>query len=134
MSTDRVLLLIQTSLALLLVVVMVVLLLLPRGGMTGGAGARVVGADPERAAGGSLTLSADRITADLVSRPELIPYSGVLGGKMGFYDEDAIHVLSEDYVYAEFTDGHVQGSMVLEYEVDARERIRWRVLSATLDR
>jgi hypothetical protein len=75
-----------------------------------------------------------RIIKDLLSKPELIPFEGRLGGSMGFYQEDNVYILSDSYVFARFTDGHVQGSMVLEYEMRPGNAISWRVLDATLDR
>lgn len=75
-----------------------------------------------------------RIIRDLLSKPELIPFDGRLGGSMGFYEEDNVYILSDSYVFARFTDGHVQGSMVLEYEMRPGNAISWRVLDATLDR
>lgn len=94
----------------------------------------VLGADPAAAPGPEEAVSAKRVAEALQSRPDLIPYEPVLGGSMGFYDAEEIHVLSDDYVFARFTDGHVQGAMVLEYQLNSSGSIRWRVLSATLDR
>ncbi len=72
------------------------------------------------------------VARDLLSRPELIPYEGTLGGTMGFYSEENIEVLNEHWVFARFEDGHVQGSMVLEYSVGNNGELRWTVLAAEL--
>jgi hypothetical protein len=69
---------------------------------------------------------------DLHAHPELIPFEGVLGGTMGFV-EDRIAVLSRQWVYAEFEDGHIGGSCLLSYEVKSGGGISWNVLSAVLE-
>lgn len=58
------------------------------------------------------------IKSDLMSKPELIPYEGVLGGTMGFYSEDEILILPGGWVYAIFEDGHINGAVILTYTVD----------------
>lgn len=79
-----------------------------------------------------LPIDAERLKEDLRERPELIPFDGELGGTMGFYDPQAIRVLSERWVYARFDDGHVQGEMLLEYTVGEDADIEWEVLEARL--
>lgn len=103
---------------------------------TSSAGADMAPATEEGSATdeGPLFVSARTVKASLQSRPDLIPYEGELGGTMGFYNDEAVEVLSDEYVFARFSDGHVQGAMVLEYEVLSPGEIRWEVLSATLDR
>jgi len=62
--------------------------------------------------------------------PELIPFKPVLGGRM-FYDE--IDVLQTPFVFANFEDGHINGSMLLECQVEQGPRIHWQRLWARLD-
>lgn len=76
---------------------------------------------------------ADPVTdlkADLTSHPEIIPYEGVLGGRMAFYDKDAIVFLPGSYVYAPADDGHYEVHALLRYEVSPGGKIRWRLLEA----
>jgi len=72
--------------------------------------------DPER-----------ELVADLRSRPELIPFDGVLGGTMGFYNAKSIFLLPHNHVFAYYSDGHLAGHMLLRYEVE-NGRIDWTVL------
>ena len=72
------------------------------------------------------------IKADLMKHPELIPYEGVLGGRMGFYSENNIRII-HDRVFASFDDGHIGGYMVLLYKVSSGGKISWKVLYSYLD-
>ena len=74
-----------------------------------------------------------RLVRDLASHPELIPFPGVLGGTMGFYDSTQIPVLNDRWVYAYFEDGHISGYGLFEYSVASNGRIRWKRVSAYLD-
>jgi hypothetical protein len=67
---------------------------------------------------------------DLIKRNDLIPYTGVLGGTMGFYDENSIHVLNYKWIYAYFEDGHIGGEMLLEYNILEDGKINWKVIDA----
>jgi len=71
------------------------------------------------------------IINDLVKHNELIPYKGVLGGKMGFYFEDKIYVLSDKWVFAYFEDGHISGYMLLNYSID-NNNISWKAIDSYL--
>jgi hypothetical protein len=73
------------------------------------------------------------LIVDLMQHRELIPYAGVMGGTMGFYSQNDVHILSSRWVLASFEDGHISGHMLLEYKVDLGGNIHWRVLSAYLD-
>ncbi|MFA5393552.1 MAG: hypothetical protein WC081_05960 [Candidatus Ratteibacteria bacterium] len=73
------------------------------------------------------------IVADLIKHSELIPYQGTLGGKMGFYSEKDIYVLSTKLVRASFEDGHTGGWMLLEYQVMDKNKISWKVLESYLE-
>ncbi len=73
------------------------------------------------------------IIADLMKHKELIPYEGILGGTMGFYDERCIHILTPKWVLACFDDGHMVGHMLLEYRVSDNGRIFWKVIDSYLD-
>ena len=70
------------------------------------------------------------IKASLQEKKELIPYEGVMGGTMDFYD---IHVLTSRWVLAYVEDGHVGGHMLLEYDVSQTGEISWEFVRAHLD-
>lgn len=72
-----------------------------------------------------------QLLADLAERPELIPHAGVLGGSMHFVPEES-RVLNRRWVWAVFEDGHVRGSMLLEYALEDG-RIDWTPLRSALD-
>jgi hypothetical protein len=73
------------------------------------------------------------IITDLTKHNELIPYRGALGGKMGFYYEKDIYVVSTKLVRASFDDGHIGGWMLLEYQVTDKGKISWKVLESYLE-
>lgn len=73
------------------------------------------------------------ITEDLLKRSDLIPHEGVLGGTMAFYAPENIHILSPNWVFAYFEDGHVRGEILLEYTVDDNGNISWNVIKSHLD-
>jgi hypothetical protein len=66
----------------------------------------------------------------LNAHPELIPFDPVLGGTMFF---DDIAVLQYPFVFAGFEDGHIDGSMLLEYDIVSDRPIRWKRLWARLN-
>jgi len=73
------------------------------------------------------------LMTDLRNHRELIPYKGVLGGTMNFYQKDDIHILTSKWVFASFDDGHIGGYMLLEYTVSNAGKISWRVIDSYLD-
>jgi hypothetical protein len=73
------------------------------------------------------------LKADLTSHPEIVPYEGVLGGRMAFYDKDAIVFLPGGYVYAPADDGHYEVHALLRYEVSQGGKIRWKLIEAQKD-
>ncbi|MDF2892355.1 MAG: hypothetical protein K0R80_2722 [Clostridia bacterium] len=72
------------------------------------------------------------LTEDLMKRNDLIPYKGVLGGTMGFYFEDHIHIISSEWAAAYFEDGHQNGIMLLKYNIQKDGKIRWYVIDSLL--
>lgn len=73
------------------------------------------------------------LRADLSKQGKLIPFPPVLGGKMGFYDRDAIRILNRRWAIAAFDDGHISGQALLKYEVKAGGQISWRIIEAIMD-
>jgi hypothetical protein len=68
-----------------------------------------------------------------VKDPELIPFPGVLGGTMGFYEPKRIRVLPRNRVLAPFEDGHIEGELLLHYRVDRDGAIHWQVLKSLVN-
>lgn len=60
----------------------------------------------------------------------LIPFPPVLGGTMRVVEA---RVLNDHWVLTGFEDGHVAGTMLLEYRVTSGGGIAWRRLAAYLD-
>ncbi len=69
---------------------------------------------------------------DLVAGPGIIGSPAVLGGTMGFYFRDGIHILNKRWVFAYFEDGHLAGAMLLLYEIDDDGGISWEVLDEVI--
>jgi hypothetical protein len=69
---------------------------------------------------------------DLMNHPELIPYEGTRGGRMLFL-RSQITLLSPQWVFARFEDGHIGGQCFLEYRVRPGGVIEWEVVRAHLD-
>lgn len=73
---------------------------------------------------------AKEIIEDLRVRPDLIPFSGVLGGTMAFRE---FRVLSSNRVLAMFDDGHIGGWALLGFEAKERGKIEWKLVYATIE-
>jgi len=80
---------------------------------------------------GPLVINKDKIIADLLKHPELIPYEPVLGGEMGFFKENT-KVLSDRWVFAYFEDGHIYGYMLLGYSIE-NGIIKWEVIDSYVE-
>ncbi|HEY4553375.1 MAG TPA: hypothetical protein VIG80_09290 [Bacillaceae bacterium] len=70
--------------------------------------------------------------AELMKQTDLIPYEGILGGTMGFREENIL-VLSDKYVYAMIDDGHYMGYMLLTYEIKNGKVAKWTVTETGLN-
>ncbi|WP_424494064.1 hypothetical protein [Salinimicrobium sp. GXAS 041] len=55
------------------------------------------------------------IVSELRNRPEVIPLDPVLGGTMKFR---RVMLLSNEWIYAEYDDGHVQGMALYSYSLN----------------
>jgi len=73
-----------------------------------------------------------QLRESLMTRADLIPFPGVLGGTMEIKD-DSIVLLEPPYAFARFDDGHVGGSMLLQYSVLPGGRVDWKRLWASLE-
>jgi len=69
------------------------------------------------------------IIDDLIKHSELIPYKGILGGTMEFYDRE-IWILNNKWVFAYFEDGHVMGYLLLEYSISDDGKIEWKRIAS----
>lgn len=69
----------------------------------------------------------EELRNDLMKADVKIKRKGVLGGTMGFYMPEAIHILNEQWVMAYFEDGHVAGALFLKYDIN-EGIINWEVL------
>jgi len=65
------------------------------------------------------------ITEDLMKRKDLIPEKAVLGGVMKI---ENVALLSPDYAYATFSDGHILGHMILKFYISKEGNIDWQLL------
>ena len=74
---------------------------------------------------------ARQLGEDLVRHPELIPFPGEVGGSMAF--RQPVRVLSSRWVMANFDDGHVGGSAILEFEVLKDGHLGWKMRASHLD-
>lgn len=68
------------------------------------------------------------IESNLLNHSDLIPYEGILGGMMHFH-EGGIHVVTDQWVVASFGDGHMEGYMILSYDLNG-EKITWKVIDS----
>ena len=72
-----------------------------------------------------------QLKVDLTNRDDLIPVEGVLGGTMRIYSTDQIRILPGRFVFAVFEDGHVQGNLILQYEVK-NGQISWEIIESSV--
>lgn len=73
----------------------------------------------------------NQLKQDLINRIDLIPVEGVFGGTMRIYSPEQIRILPGRYVYAVFEDGHIQGNLILQYEVK-ESQISWKIIDSSL--
>ncbi|TKC19803.1 hypothetical protein [Robertmurraya kyonggiensis] len=73
----------------------------------------------------------DDIKEDLIRHEDIIPYKGVLGGEMHFLNDEII-VLSHEWVFAPFDDGHTGGYLLLNFEIEGGKVTQWKVLDSYL--
>ena len=67
---------------------------------------------------------------DLLSRKDLLPWEGVVGGTMRIPGKSDIWFLGPSWCMAYIEDGHIGGYMLLSYEITGPGRIRWKLLDA----
>lgn len=67
---------------------------------------------------------------DLMSKPEVIRVPGVHGGTMRIFSESDIRILNDQWVYAQFDDGHIQGAGLFSHSRGQDGRITWTMLES----
>ncbi len=67
------------------------------------------------------------ITSELKDRPEEIPLDPVLGGTMEFR---RIVLLSEEWIYAEYDDGHIMGSAIYRYTLHPKGSLTFELVTS----
>lgn len=68
---------------------------------------------------------------DLFKRTDLINLDGIMGGTMRIHNREDIIILNRKWAYALMEDGHIQGAMLLEYEVE-NGTIKWQIHTSRL--
>ncbi|QBN17331.1 hypothetical protein [Flavobacterium nackdongense] len=67
------------------------------------------------------------IENSLRERPELIPLNPILGGNMVF---DKIQILGEEWIIADYSDGHVQGKAIYSYKVNNDAKVEFLIMNS----
>ncbi len=69
------------------------------------------------------------VVDDLLSRWDLVPWEGVLGGTMKIHRGRDVWFLGPSWCLAYVEDGHIGGYMLLSYEIEGAE-VEWKLLDA----
>ena len=70
------------------------------------------------------------IDSSLRSDPGLIPIEGTLGGTMHF---GRVQLLSDQWLIADYDDGHVRGLAIYRFEVDSNKRVQFEIIRSMVD-
>lgn len=68
----------------------------------------------------------------MIKRRDLIPNKDKAKGTFNFNDQ-AITILNDKWVFAQYEDGYFVGDMLLEYSLINKEKINWKILSHRID-
>jgi hypothetical protein len=68
------------------------------------------------------------IKNSLREKPELIPLKPTLGGKMEFGN---FKILSDEWIIADYNDGHVEGKTIYSYKLDKNNKLEFKILNTT---
>ncbi|MEC5424743.1 bZIP transcription factor [Virgibacillus sp. C22-A2] len=71
------------------------------------------------------------IKDNLIENKNIIEHDGILGGEMHFR-KDEIQVLSHEWVFAPYDDGHNGGFVLLNYTIENGEISRWEIYDSYL--
>lgn len=69
---------------------------------------------------------------NLLVNAEMIPFEGVAGGTMSFYNPKQIYILNDHWAVAYFEDGHIGGHALLKFNVIDQDSIEWTLMDAYL--
>ncbi|HRV71481.1 MAG TPA: hypothetical protein P5541_05550 [Thermovirgaceae bacterium] len=75
------------------------------------------------------------LTESILSRDDLIPWEGVLGGTMRIYDPSSVWFLGPNWCLAWAEDGHIGGYMLLRFETGTEDKEPfWRLIDSEMPR
>jgi hypothetical protein len=77
----------------------------------------------------SVTNPREHVLEDLLSRRDLLPWEGVLGGTMKIHRKQDVWFLGPSWCMAYVEDGHIGGYMLLSYKI-RKSGIAWNLLDA----
>ena len=63
----------------------------------------------------------------LRKRTDLIPFEAVLGGTMIY---GKIQLLGNKWIIADYSDGHIQGRSIYEYQIDDKKVLTFKILAS----
>lgn len=63
----------------------------------------------------------------LRKRTDLIPFEAVLGGTMNF---GKIQLLGNKWIIADYSDGHIQGRSIYEYQLNDKKALIFKILAS----
>lgn len=67
---------------------------------------------------------AERLRSDLLARNDLIPWEGVLGGRMAIPGPESIWFFAPNWALAYVEDGHIAGYLLFRFRIRG-EKIEW---------
>ncbi len=70
------------------------------------------------------------VDSALRANPQLLPMKGVLGGTMQF---DSIQLLSNKWLIANYSDGHILGKAIYEFKFKKDETVEFKILASMED-
>lgn len=70
-------------------------------------------------------ITKEELLSKLSQTKDIIPAKGVLGGTMRITNPK---VLNKKWIHAQFEDGHKMGEMIVEYTIENKNKINWKVV------
>lgn len=77
-----------------------------------------------------ITQPIPQLTDSIALQTDLVPYSTELGGQMRVWNS---MLLKDRWAIAEFTDGHITGTMLMKYTIQKDGSLQWQVLDSFED-
>jgi len=72
---------------------------------------------------------AKKLRLDLLARPDLIPWEGILGGRMAIPGPESIWFFAPNWALAYVEDGHIAGYLLFRFRIRGN-RIEWSPVDA----